>query len=74
MKEYSEHITEEELRKPGTIDKAMSKAFSMPPPPMPVFAETPPQPSYAQMLDDDDLDQLQAAGTQVLHHKKLLNP
>lgn len=73
MKDVSEHITEDMLRESGNVEKAMSKAFTLPPPPMPEFLATPAMPSYAQALEDDELDALQAAGTQQMHLQQMLN-
>lgn len=73
MKDLPDNITEDMLRESGAVEKAMAKAFNLAPPPMPAFKETPSMPSYAQALADDELDELQAAGTQQLHLQQLLN-
>lgn len=73
MKDLPDNITEDMLRESGAVEKAMAKAFNLAPPPMPEFKETPPMPSYAQALEDDELDALQAAGAQHLHLQELLN-
>lgn len=71
MKTEPIQITDEMLQEQSLVDKAMSKAFKMEAPPMPAFDEMPQLPSYAQKIDDDDLEELAAAARQSLVAKML---